>query len=62
MIERMTTWNKFQLAVTEYFDKFKFRSATPSNLWITLQRRLDSTNQMVGINEIMDTWLSQSTM
>ncbi|XP_025159162.1 thyrotropin-releasing hormone-degrading ectoenzyme-like [Harpegnathos saltator] len=60
MIERMITWNKFQLAVTEYFNKFKFRPATPSNLWTTLQRRLDdSTNQMVGINEIMDTWLSQ---
>ncbi|XP_025162755.1 glutamyl aminopeptidase-like isoform X2 [Harpegnathos saltator] len=60
MIEYIITRDKFQLAVKKYLGEFKFRSATPDNLWITLQHILDDrTNKIVRISEIMDTWLSQ---
>ncbi|XP_025159099.1 glutamyl aminopeptidase-like [Harpegnathos saltator] len=45
MIEYIITRDKFQLAVKKYLGEFKFRSATPDNLWITLQHILDDRNQ-----------------
>ncbi|XP_025159189.1 aminopeptidase Ey-like [Harpegnathos saltator] len=60
MIEYMMTRDKFQLAVKKYLDEFKFRSATPYDFWIILQRILNNTdNQEFRIKEIMDTWLDQ---
>ncbi|EFN85715.1 Glutamyl aminopeptidase [Harpegnathos saltator] len=60
MIEHMITRDKFQLAVETYLDKFRFRSTTPYDFWITFQRLLDDTqNEKFKIKEIMDTWLTQ---